>query len=388
MKKIIPYARQDISEKDIDSVVEVLNSDFLTQGAKVPEFEDIISTHLGVNYAFASNSATSSLHLSCLAAGISKGDLVWTSPITYVASANCALYCGAEVDFVDIDSSTWNISVEILEDKLKKAEKLGRIPKALILVHLAGNPCNLKEIYELSRRYGFLIIEDASHALGSKYFDEPIGSCKFSDLTVFSFHAVKNITTGEGGMILTNNKSFSKKIDLYRSHGVTRDKELLEEKDGGDWYYEQLLLGFNYRMTDIQASLGISQFNSLDSFIDKRNQISKTYFKGFQDVPISLQEVSKNDLSAWHIFIIKLNLKEIKLNRLEVFNLLKQKGIGVNVHYIPVHLQPFYRNLGFKKGDFPNSEKYYESAITLPMFTRLKQEEIEFVIKSVKESVY
>ena len=387
MNRMIPYAKQDISDEDIDSVIEVLKSDFLTQGNKVPLFEDIISERVGAKYALAANSATSCLYLSCLSLGLSKEDILWTSPITYVASANCALYCGAEVDFVDIDPLTWNISVEILEEKLKTARKIKKVPKILVLVHLAGNPCDLQKVFDLSKEYGFSIIEDASHALGSKYSGEHIGSSVYSDISVFSFHPVKNITTGEGGMILTNNQKLSEKIHLYRSHGITRDTKKMINKEEGLWYYEQLLLGFNFRMSDIHAALGISQMNSLDKFISKRNELSQIYTEELKGLPLTIQRVRKEDLSAWHIFVIRLKLSELKLSRLEIYNSLRNKGIGVNVHYIPVHLHPFYKNLGFNKGDFPNSENYYDGAITIPLFTKLKKTEIKFVIQSLKESI-
>ncbi|SVB58078.1 uncharacterized protein METZ01_LOCUS210932 [marine metagenome] len=384
---MIPYAKQDISDEDIDSVIEVLKSDFLTQGNKVPLFEDIISERVGAKYALAANSATSCLYLSCLSLGLSKEDILWTSPITYVASANCALYCGAEVDFVDIDPLTWNISVEILEEKLKTARKIKKVPKILVLVHLAGNPCDLQKVFDLSKEYGFSIIEDASHALGSKYSGEHIGSSVYSDISVFSFHPVKNITTGEGGMILTNNQKLSEKIHLYRSHGITRDTKKMINKEEGLWYYEQLLLGFNFRMSDIHAALGISQMNSLDKFISKRNELSQIYAEELKGLPLTIQRVRKEDLSAWHIFVIHLKLSELKLSRLEIYNSLRNKGIGVNVHYIPVHLHPFYKNLGFNKGDFPNSENYYDGAITIPLFTKLKKKEIKYVIQALKESI-
>ena len=387
MSRMIPYAKQDISDEDIDSVIEVLKSDFLTQGNKVPLFEDIISERVGAKYALAANSATSCLYLSCLSLGLSKEDILWTSPITYVASANCALYCGAEVDFVDIDPLTWNISVEILEEKLKTARKIKKVPKILVLVHLAGNPCDLQKVFDLSKEYGFSIIEDASHALGSKYSGEHIGSSVYSDISVFSFHPVKNITTGEGGMILTNNQKLSEKIHLYRSHGITRDTKKMINKEEGLWYYEQLLLGFNFRMSDIHAALGISQMNSLDKFISKRNELSQIYTEELKGLPLTIQRVRKEDLSAWHIFVIRLKLNELKLSRLEIYNSLRNKGIGVNVHYIPVHLHPFYKNLGFNKGDFPNSENYYDGAITIPMFTKLKKKEIKYVIQALKESI-
>tara|TARA_B100000949_G_C14254405_1_gene439770 strand:- start:91 stop:1257 length:1167 start_codon:yes stop_codon:yes gene_type:complete len=387
MNRMIPYAKQDISDEDIDSVIEVLKSDFLTQGNKVPLFEDIISERVGAKYALAANSATSCLYLSCLSLGLSKEDILWTSPITYVASANCALYCGAEVDFVDIDPLTWNISVEILEEKLKTARKIKKVPKILVLVHLAGNPCDLQKVFDLSKEYGFSIIEDASHALGSKYSGEHIGSSVYSDISVFSFHPVKNITTGEGGMILTNNQKLSEKIHLYRSHGITRDTKKMINKEEGLWYYEQLLLGFNFRMSDIHAALGISQMNSLDKFISKRNELSQIYTEELKGLPLTIQRVRKEDLSAWHIFVIRLKLSELKLSRLEIYNSLRNKGIGVNVHYIPVHLHPFYKNLGFNKGDFPNSENYYDGAITIPMFTKLKKKEIKYVIQALKESI-
>jgi len=388
MNRMIPYAKQDISDEDIDSVIEVLKSDFLTQGNQGPLFEDIISKRVGAKYALAANSATSCLHLSCLSLGLSKGDILWTSPITYVASANCALFCGADVDFVDIDPLTWNISVEILEEKLKTAQKRKKIPRILVLVHLAGNPCDLKKIFDLSKEYGFSIIEDASHALGSKYSEEQIGSSTYSDISVFSFHPVKNITTGEGGMILTNNKEIAEKVNLYRSHGVTRDTNKMFNKNEGLWYYEQLLLGFNFRMNEIQASLGISQMNSLDKFISKRNEVSQMYMKNLKNLPLTFQKVRNEDLSAWHLFIIHLKLDQLELTRLEIYNSLREKGIGVNVHYIPVHLQPFYRNLGFKQGDYPNSESYYDGALTIPMYTKLKKKDIEFVIQALQESIY
>tara|TARA_B100001105_G_scaffold209135_1_gene173509 strand:- start:183 stop:1214 length:1032 start_codon:yes stop_codon:yes gene_type:complete len=342
---------------------------------------------VGAKYALAANSATSCLYLSCLSLGLSKEDILWTSPITYVASANCALYCGAEVDFVDIDPLTWNISVEILEEKLKTARKIKKVPKILVLVHLAGNPCDLQKVFDLSKEYGFSIIEDASHALGSKYSGEHIGSSVYSDISVFSFHPVKNITTGEGGMILTNNQKLSEKIHLYRSHGITRDTKKMINKEEGLWYYEQLLLGFNFRMSDIHAALGISQMNSLDKFISKRNELSQIYTEELKGLPLTIQRVRKEDLSAWHIFVIRLKLSELKLSRLEIYNSLRNKGIGVNVHYIPVHLHPFYKNLGFNKGDFPNSENYYDGAITIPMFTKLKKKEIKYVIQALKESI-
>ena len=387
MSRMIPYAKQDISDGDIDSVIEVLKSDFLTQGNKVPLFEDIISERVGAKYALAANSATSCLYLSCLSLGLSKEDILWTSPITYVASANCALYCGAEVDFVDIDPLTWNISVEILEEKLKTARKIKKVPKILVLVHLAGNPCDLQKVFDLSKEYGFSIIEDASHALGSKYSGEHIGSSVYSDISVFSFHPVKNITTGEGGMILSNNQKLSEKIHLYRSNGITKDTKKMINKEEGLWYYEQLLLGFNFRMSDIHAALGISQMNSLDKFISKRNELSQIYTEELKGLPLTIQRVRKEDLSAWHIFVIRLKLSELKLSRLEIYNSLRNKGIGVNVHYIPVHLHPFYKNLGFNKGDFPNSENYYDGAITIPMFTKLKKKEIKYVIQALKESI-
>tara|TARA_B100000700_G_scaffold331422_1_gene464009 strand:+ start:9022 stop:10188 length:1167 start_codon:yes stop_codon:yes gene_type:complete len=386
MKKIIPYAKQEISEEDIDSVIEVLKSDYLTQGSKVPEFEEQVAEYLGPKYALACNSATSCLHISCLSLGLSQGDLLWTSPITYVASANCALYCGAQIDFVDIDPLTWNISPDLLEEKLKSAKKTGKIPKVLVIVHLAGNPCDLKRIYELSKEYNFSIIEDASHALGSKYSGKLIGSGEFSDLTILSFHAVKNITTAEGGMVLTNDRKLFEKLELLRSHGVTRDTKKMTNKDEGLWYYEQLLLGFNFRMSEIHAALGISQMKSLDKFITKRNEIAQIYIDKLKDLPVNVQTIRKEDYSAWHIFVIHLKFEQIERSRLEIFNLLRSKGIGVNVHYIPVHLQPFYQKLGFKRGDFPNSENYYDGAITIPMFTKLQEKEIELVIESLKES--
>nr|WP_174507023.1 UDP-4-amino-4,6-dideoxy-N-acetyl-beta-L-altrosamine transaminase [Acinetobacter sp. Marseille-Q1620] len=381
----IPYGRQNISQTDIDSVINVLNSDFLTQGPQVPLFEKKISELVGAKYAFAVNSATSALHIACLALGLQKGDVLWTSPITFVASSNCALYCGADVDFVDIDPQTYNISIEALEQKLKIAKQQGKLPKILVPVHLCGQSCDMEKIFELSKNYGFHIIEDASHAIGGKYKDKYIGSCQYSDITIFSFHPVKIITTAEGGMALTNNAEIAQKMELFRSHGVTRDTNLMSKSSDGPWYYQQVALGFNYRMTELQAALGVSQLTRLNQFVAKRHEISNVYNNILKDLPLILPYQLPETYSGLHLYVIRLKLDQIKKTRKEVFEALREKGIGVNVHYIPVHTQPYYEKLGFKEGDYPEAEAYYQSAISLPMYPDLTQEQIEYIYQSLKE---
>lgn len=383
---MIPYGRQEITQDDIEAVVEVLQSDFLTQGPKVFAFESAVSNHVGAKYALAMNSATSALHVACLALGLKQGDTLWTTPVTFVASANCGLYCGAKVDFVDIDNHTYNISVDALKAKLELADAANTLPKILVAVHLCGQPCEMEEIYSLSRKYGFSVIEDASHAIGGKYKDEYIGNCAFSDITIFSFHPVKIITTAEGGMALTNDENLHKKMDLLRSHGITRDPSMMTHEPDGPWYYQQIDLGFNYRMTELQAALGISQMTRLNAFIEKRHDLASRYNDLLANLPITLPWQHPDSYSGLHLYVIRLKLNNISKAHIEVFKELREKGIGVNLHYIPVHLQPYYQQFGFKYGDFPNAEQYYAEAISLPMFhgmTIEQQDEVVSVLASI-----
>jgi UDP-4-amino-4,6-dideoxy-N-acetyl-beta-L-altrosamine transaminase len=384
---MIPYGRQDISEADIQSVVDVLRSDFLTQGPAVPAFEKSVKDYCGSEHAVATNSATSALHIACLALGVVKGDLVWTSPITFVASANCALYCGADVDFVDIDPRTYNLSTERLAEKLAQAEKSGRLPKVVIPVHLCGQSCDMAGIHVLSQRYGFKTIEDASHAIGGKYRGEPIGNCRYSDITIFSFHPVKIITTGEGGMALTNDIQLAKRMQLLRSHGITREAEEMTHESDGPWYYQQIELGFNYRMTDIQAALGLSQMQRLDEFVTRRHTIAKRYDQLLADLPVITPWQGADGYSGFHLYVIYLKLGEIARSHLEVFESLRAAGIGVNLHYIPVHTQPYYQKLGFKVGAWPVAERYYEQAISLPMYAKLTNEQQDIVVDAIQQSL-
>ncbi|OIO82818.1 MAG: UDP-4-amino-4,6-dideoxy-N-acetyl-beta-L-altrosamine transaminase [Gallionellaceae bacterium CG1_02_60_948] len=381
---MIPYGRQDISETDIQAVVDVLRSDFLTQGPAVPAFEKAVADYCGAGHAVTVNSATSALHIACLALGVGKGDVVWTSPITFVASANCALYCGADVDFVDIDPRTYNLSTERLAEKLAQAEKSGRLPKVVIPVHLCGQPCDMAGIHALSQRYGFKIIEDASHAIGGKYKGEPIGNCRYSDITVFSFHPVKIITTGEGGMALTNNENLAKRIQLLRSHGITREAGEMTHAPDGPWYYQQIELGFNYRMTDIQAALGLSQMSRLDEFVAKRHAIAKRYEQLLADLPVITPWQHPDGYSGLHLYVIRLKLAEIGKTHRQVFEALRAAGIGVNLHYIPVYRQPYYEDMGFKAGYCPEAERYYAEAISLPMYPNLTEAQQDKVIESLR----
>jgi UDP-4-amino-4,6-dideoxy-N-acetyl-beta-L-altrosamine transaminase len=383
---VIPYGRQDINQSDIDAVVAVLRSDFLTQGPAVPAFEKSVTDYCGTEHAVAANSATSALHIACLALGVGKGDIVWTSPITFVASANCALYCGATVDFVDIDPRTYNLSAERLAEKLAMAEKAGKLPKVLIPVHLCGQPCDMESIYALSQKYGFKIIEDASHAIGGKYKGEPIGNCRYSDITVFSFHPVKIITTGEGGMALTNDAKLAKRMQLLRSHGITRDENDMTHASDGPWYYQQIDLGYNYRMTDLQAALGLSQMQRLDEFVTQRHVIAKRYNQLLADLPVKTPWQHEDGYSGLHLYIIRLKLAEIDKTHLQVFEALRALGIGVNLHYIPVYRQPYYENLGFKAGHCVEAEQYYVEAISLPMYPGLTNAQHDKVIESIKST--
>lgn len=381
----IPYGRQNISQQDIDAVVAVLNSDFLTQGPQVPLFEKSVLDVVGAKYAVAVNSATSALHIACLALGVGKGDVVWTSPITFVASANCVLYCGADIDFVDIDERTYNLSIAKLEEKLIQAKLNNKLPKVVIPVHLCGQSCDMEKIYQLSQEYGFKIIEDASHAIGGKYQEQYIGSCQYSDITIFSFHPVKIVTTAEGGMAVTNDAKLAQKMDFLRSHGITRNTDLMTRQSDGAWYYQQIDLGFNYRMTELQAGLGVSQMKRLEQFVAKRHQIAKRYNELFANLPVVLPYQLENTYSGLHLYVIRLKLDKLKKTREQIFNELREKGIGVNVHYIPVHTQPFYQNLGFKQGNFPNAEQYYAEAISLPMYPDLTEEQIQYIYTALKE---
>ena len=382
-KKIIPYGRQDISQEDIIAVNDVLNSDFLTQGPIVLNFENELANYTKSKFAIAVNSATSALHISCMALGLEENDIVWTSPISFVASANCALYCGAIVDFVDIDPNTYNLSVESLTIKLKKAQVENKLPKIVIPVHLSGQSCDMEKIYKLSLKYGFKIIEDASHAIGGKYKNEPVGSCSYSDITVFSFHPVKIITSGEGGVCTTNSSEIANMLCRFRSHGITRHQSEMTKKPDGPWYYQQLDLGFNYRMTDIQAALGLSQLKKLDSFIIKRHKIAKKYDEAFKDKPIVTPYQDLNNYSSYHLYIIRINNEAQGLTRLDLFNKLRDAGILVNIHYIPIYQQPYYAKYVYSHSDFPNSEKYYEQAISLPIHTKLSIEDQDFVIENI-----
>jgi len=382
-KAMLPYGRQDINQTDIDAVIDVLQSDWLTQGPKVPDFEQSLANKCQANYAVAVNSATSALHIALLALGVEKGDIVWTSPITFVASANCALYCGAKIDFVDIDLSSGNMSINALKDKLLQAKQQNCLPKVIIPVHLAGQSCDMLAIYNLSKEFGFNIIEDASHAIGGTYKDKPIGNCRYSDITVFSFHPVKIITSAEGGMAVTNNAQLSKKMQLYRSHGITSNQEDMTEESHGPWYYQQIALGFNYRMTEMQAALGLSQLSRLDNFIEQRNKIAKIYDDAFKETDITSLIASKDCLSAYHLYLILLPQANNEHHKQAVITL-REQNIFAHVHYIPVHLQPYYQDLGFKLGDFPNAEQYYQRAITLPLHPKLTLQEQHYIIDKVK----
>tara|TARA_R110001583_G_scaffold157153_3_gene309067 strand:+ start:1318 stop:2475 length:1158 start_codon:yes stop_codon:yes gene_type:complete len=372
---MIPYGKQDISQADIDAVTEVLGSDFLTQGPVVPRFEELVKTSVGAGFSVAVNSATSALHIACLALDLGPGDRLWTSPITFVASANCALYCNALVDFVDIDPTTYNLCPQALEQKLIAAELAGVLPKIVVPVHLAGQSCDMKAIKALSNRFGFRIIEDASHAIGAAYGDEKVGSCHYSDITVFSFHPVKIITTAEGGMAVTNDPVLAGKMERLRSHGITRDPHLMTHTPHGPWYYQQIELGFNYRMTEMQAALGCSQMTRLHEFIERRQQLAAQYAELLNDLPLMLPYQLETTASSWHLYIIRLQLSELSKSHLDVFNELRSAGIGVNLHYIPVHLQPYYRQMGFADGDFPHAEQYYQEAISIPLFHAMTDEQ-------------
>jgi len=385
---MIPYGRQEISDADVDAVIQALRSDFLTQGPLVPLFETAIAQYCGAVHAIAVNSATSALHIACMAMKLVPGDWLWTTPITFVASANCARYCGASVDFVDIDPHTFNMSIEALRAKLEHAEKVGRLPKVVVPVHMAGQSCDMKAIHALGQKYGFRIIEDASHAVGGKYLGEPIGSCKYSDITVFSFHPVKIITTAEGGVAVTNDPVLAKRMALLRSHGITRDPVDMTHPSDGAWYYQQIDLGLNYRMTELQAALGSSQLERLDQYVARRNHLANRYDKLLEGLPLELPGRASYAFSAFHLYIVRMAGQECRDRRV-VFNALREQGIGVNVHYIPVHTQPYYlelgRETGYDRSSFPNSNDYYERAITLPLYATLTEAHQDEVIGSIRK---
>lgn len=381
---MIPYGRQDISPADIDAVVAVLRSDFLTQGPAIERFEQAVADYCGAAQAVAVNSATSALHLACLALGLGPGDWLWTSPNTFVASANCALYCGARVDFVDIDPRTYNLSVAALRDKLEQAERAGRLPKIVVPVHFAGQSCAMREIGALATRYGFRVIEDASHAIGGRYQGEPVGNGRYSDITVFSFHPVKIITTGEGGMALTNNPELAETLRRLRTHGITRDPATMTHTPDGPWYYQQIELGFNYRLTDIQAALGYSQLQRLEEFVARRHALADRYDALLADLPVITPWRDPEAWSAFHLYVIRLDEQRAGQSRRAVFEALRQRGIGVNVHYIPVHTQPYYRAMGFAEGDYPEAERYYREAISLPLYPGLTEAEQNFVVERLR----
>lgn len=380
---MIPYGKQDINQDDINAVIDVLSSDFITQGPVVPKFERAIADYCQANYAVAVNSATSALHIACLALDIKQGDIVWTSPISFVASANCALYCGASVDFVDIDADTFNICPKALEQKLKQAETSKQLPKAIIVVHMAGVSCDMQAIAALTKPYEIKIIEDASHAIGAKYQDKAVGNCFYSDISVFSFHPVKIITSAEGGLATTNNAQLAEKMALYRSHGITREPELLKRDQQEAWYYEQQTLGFNYRLTELQAALGISQLARLDEFVEKRHQLVKNYRHGLAGIALSWQQIAYDCYPSYHLFIIRLTAQS-PLSRKQVFDALRQAKIGVNVHYIPIHTQPYYQQLGFKEGDFVQAEQYYHACLSLPLYPQLTDEQQHYIINTLR----
>jgi len=383
---MIPYGRQSINQDDIDAVEKILRSDFLTQGSAVPAFEDSIQRYCDVKHGVAVNSATSALHIACLALEVGPGDFVWTTPISFVASANCALYCGATIDFVDINPLTYNLSIERLAEKLYHAERSGKLPKVVIPVHLSGQSCDMEAISRLSQQYGFSVIEDASHAIGGRYQNQPIGNCRYSDITVFSFHPVKIITTGEGGIALTNNPVLAKKMRLFRSHGITREEGEMTYDSDGPWYYEQIELGFNYRMTDIQAALGVSQMARLDAYVAQRHLIAAHYDRLLAGLPVQVPAQDR-DCSALHLYIIRLKLDLIGRSHHDVFVALREQGIGVNLHYIPIHTQPYYREMGFSSGDFPEAERYYREAISLPIFPGLSETDLNKVVDALKVAI-
>ena len=384
---MIPYGRQLIDDDDIKAVTEVLRSDFLTQGSRVPEFEQALCQYTGASYGVVANSATSCLHIACLALDLGPEDTLWCPPITFVATANCALYCGAKIDFVDIDPLTANIDVASLTNKLARAEQSATLPKILIVVHMAGASCEMREISALAKKYHIKLIEDASHAVGGRYLDQPVGNCAWSDITVFSFHPVKIITTAEGGAAMTNDQQLASRMQLFRSHGVTRDPALMQTQGGGQWRYEQICLGLNYRMTELQAVLGLSQMNKLDQFVETRNAMAQVYDDAFESVALTPIKPIANCLSAYHLYMVLLDPAMAGGGRERVFDRMREQGVGVNVHYIPVHTQPYYQNLGFNTGDFPRAEDYYSRVISIPLFPGLAVDDQQYVIETLTGAI-
>lgn len=381
---VIPYGRQDISQADIDAVTAVLRSDYLTQGPAVPRFEEAVRAVCGARHALAVNSATSALHIACMALGLGPGDILWTSPITFVASSNCALYCGATVDFVDIDPRSYNLCPRQLERKLLRAQEEGRLPKVVVAVHLTGQPCAMQAIHALGRRFGFRIIEDASHAIGGRYRDEPIGNCRYSDITVFSFHPVKIVTTAEGGMALTNDDALAASMDLLRSHGITRDPQRMTHAPDGPWYYQQIALGYNYRMTELQAALGCSQMDRLQEFVARRHALAARYDRLLADLPLTLPWRDPEGYSGLHLYVVRLQPERAPLSHRALFDALRADGILVNLHYIPVYSQPYYRALGLPQDACPEAQRYYETAISLPMYSALEEAQQDRVVASLR----
>lgn len=384
---MIRYGQQDITQADIDAVISVLKSVNLTQGPAITQFEQSVCAHTGAQHAVAVSNATAALHIACLALDLGPGNWLWTTPNTFVASANCALYCGAQVDFVDTDPRTYNLCPAKLEAKLIQAEKAGNLPKIVVPVHLTGQPCDMAAIHALGQKYGFKIIEDASHAIGGQYKGEPIGNGRYSDITVFSFHPVKIITTAEGGMALTNSAELATRLGLLRSHGITRDPALMTEPMHGSWYYQQAALGFNYRMTDMQAALGVSQMTRLSDYVKRRHDIAQRYNELLADLPLTLPWQHPSSYSAYHLYVVRLKLDKISATHRHVFEALRAKNIMVNLHYIPVHTQPYYQKMGFKQGDYPQAEQYYREAISIPMHVNLIDDELQFVAKSLREAM-
>jgi UDP-4-amino-4,6-dideoxy-N-acetyl-beta-L-altrosamine transaminase len=384
---MIPYGRQSLDQADIDAVVAVLQSDWLTQGPTIERFEQAMAERCQADYAVAVCNATASLLTACLAAGLGPGDRLWTTPNTFLASANCGRYCGADVDFVDIDPLTWNLDASALAAQLEDAERAGKLPKVLVAVAFSGQSCDMRKIGELSERYGFTVIEDASHAVGASYAGRPVGCGEFAAMTVFSFHPVKIITSAEGGMVLTNRADLAECLQRLRSHGMTRDPRQMTESSHGPWYYQQVELGFNYRITDLQAALGLSQLSKLDAFIERRRELAARYDRLLAHLPLALPGAQPEAESAWHLYVVRLQTDRIRLSHREVFEGLRAAGVGVNLHYIPVHLQPYYRDLGFAEGDFPQAERYYAEAISLPLFPLLSDEQQDHVVEQLRRLI-
>ena len=382
---MIYYGKQSISEADIKAVEEVLRSDFLTQGPAIEQFERTVADYCGAKYAVAVCNATAALHIACLSAGLGTGELLWTSPITFVASANCGRYCGADVDFVDIDEKTYNMSVTALEEKLRRTRKANKLPKVVIPVHLAGQSCDMCSIRKLSEEYGFILLEDASHCIGADYADTKVGSCAYSDMAVLSFHPVKIITTGEGGMVLTNDAALYEQLCLYRSHGITRDPKRMTKQSDGDWYYQQVALGFNYRMTDMQAALGMSQMDRLDDFVVRRRYLAARYGALLQDLPLKTPSVLDGARPSWHLYIVRIDFDRVHKTKQQIFTEMRARGIALNLHYIPVHTQPYYEALGFHAEDCPAAMAYYHEALTLPLYPCMTDAEQEMVARALRE---